>query len=64
MDTQIARVREFLLNLQDSIIKALEHHHLTTRHQRGIEFERRVLGRRPDQDNGTILNHGQKRILL
>lgn len=29
MDTQIARVREFLLNLQDSIIKALEHQEQT-----------------------------------
>lgn len=29
METQIARVREFLLNLQDNIIKALEHQEQT-----------------------------------
>src|SRR5262249_6135750 len=45
-------------------IKRLEHHHPCARQQRRDQLERRILRRRPDEDDRAVLDNGQKRVLL
>ncbi len=42
----------------------LEHEHARAREQRGVDLERRVLGRRADQRDGAVLDVRQHRVLL
>ena len=45
-------------------VERLEHHDTRARQERRDQLERRVFRRRSDQDDGTILDDGQKRVLL
>jgi hypothetical protein len=45
-------------------LEGLEHVHLRPREQRRVHLERRVLGRRADQDDVAGFDAWQKRILL
>ena len=41
-----------------------QHQHLAARQQRGVELERRVLGRGADQGHRAVLDVGQEAVLL
>ena len=42
----------------------VQHEHLAARQQRTVDLERRVLGRRADQDDAPFLDKGQEGVLL
>jgi len=49
----------------DSVfVERAKRHHAGAREQRGVEFERWILGRGADQGDGSVFHHGQKGILL
>ena len=50
--------------LDRGFVERTENQHPRARQQRGVELERRVLGRRADQRDRAVLHDGEKEILL
>src|SRR5437868_1984383 len=46
------------------VVKPAQYKDLGARQQRADQLKRRVLGRRADEDDGAVLDHGEKGILL
>ena len=49
---------------QSPLVEAFEDEHLTARQQRRIEFEARILRRRADEHDRSVLHVGQEGVLL
>ena len=50
--------------LQGGVVQPAQDEHLAARQQRGVQLEGRVLGGRPDQGDGAVLDHRQEAVLL